>query len=868
MSSQSSGEGRVTRSASPSDKQPLERSSRRTSAIIAADENLLTPSRALSRNDKANLGFLGSSSATSSPLKRSDGGMDVDRARSGSPVAKRRSLHGGTFGADFNIFEHGPSMADHQEPRIDSSRDFDFGTTTAAATSMKNQSVGGSSPFFGSMPKRSSSLRKSTLQQRHNEKPAFARQRPNPDLALDFAFASPGPAGAKGRGHRMSLENFLPPMQRDSPFSSHGALPNASVHVVPQHNSGPQAQHQPHPLSYTMTQSSSGSSLADGVVDDSPTHAPLHHHSDVPRSVLDLSRSLPMGATRPTARERSSQKTSSSEASYVTPHNYKLVKPLPAAFMSTGLISKRNRSTEEQQFGRTGSHAQMPDTPCKRPTAIFQASPAPSRRPTTIFQASPGPVHGGSAFGKVGEVRHEFGTPSTPFNPHSSRPVPGTGSFGEGLGVFGSGYGVGGLVRRDSFVSVEGDETNLSPSVKGDSQSSEYDLPPTPTKQIFSLGRPRARSASHDRLALESAKHNSMTEPRCVTALGIRSSQEEPKCKSTLSPKGSSPGSLCGDDDEGDSVMSVSPSQGSSRLLSSSAQKPMSPTFLLSAVSSKCLRMSQIAMSKKLLISPGLSSSRKFKVAKKSRLSPASPSQKFDSLIDRGPHTPKDSILPPDPSGLSISAGQEAERPVYHRATGSSSSMLPPATPTAVRDSFQQHHRRSSITPINGFANTDVDPSLSSRFDKVELIGTGEFSLVYRVTEPVAPPAATSPYLYGVQSSSARSSLQTLTLDRVFAVKKSRHAYAGTRDRQRKSQEVRVLESLGQSDHVIHFIDSWEEKNHLYIQTEFCEEGSLEMFLAQVGRKARLDDFRIWKVMLELSLVCVLYSFLQGYGRV
>lgn len=51
------------------------------------------------------------------------------------------------------------------------------------------------------------------------------------------------------------------------------------------------------------------------------------------------------------------------------------------------------------------------------------------------------------------------------------------------------------------------------------------------------------------------------------------------------------------------------------------------------------------------------------------------------------------------------------------------------------------------------------------------------------------------------------------------------------------------------------FVDSWEEQGHLYIQTEFCEEGTLDVFLAQTGLKARLDDFRIWKILLELSVV-------------
>ena len=102
--------------------------------------------------------------------------------------------------------------------------------------------------------------------------------------------------------------------------------------------------------------------------------------------------------------------------------------------------------------------------------------------------------------------------------------------------------------------------------------------------------------------------------------------------------------------------------------------------------------------------------------------------------------------------------------------------------------------------------------------------------------------------------SSTRSSSQSSLPGKVWAVKKTRHPYTGVKDRQRKIHEVDVLKRLDHSDHVLAFVDSWEDSGHLYIQTEFCEEGTLDVFLAQVGLKARLDDFRIWKILLELSL--------------
>lgn len=207
------------------------------------------------------------------------------------------------------------------------------------------------------------------------------------------------------------------------------------------------------------------------------------------------------------------------------------------------------------------------------------------------------------------------------------------------------------------------------------------------------------------------------------------------------------------------------------------------------------------------------------------------------------PHTPQEHILPPDPSGLSISArcDQVPNLGPYSTAL--------PATPTTTRESFPQLGHRQSLS-LSGYAPLDVDPCLTSRFDKVELIGTGEFSQVYCVTERQTVVS------FQADGSTSSKGPHGSSLPRpVWAVKRSKQPYAGVKDRQRRNNEVVVLQGLRDSDHVISFADSWEENDFLYIQTEFCEEGSLDVFLCQVGLKARLDDFRIWKVLLELSLV-------------
>lgn len=145
----------------------------------------------------------------------------------------------------------------------------------------------------------------------------------------------------------------------------------------------------------------------------------------------------------------------------------------------------------------------------------------------------------------------------------------------------------------------------------------------------------------------------------------------------------------------------------------------------------------------------------------------------------------------------------------------------------------------------------EVDSVLTSRFDRAELIGTGEFSQVYRVSRKQELKNSSSYFSMPLAHRSPKTPLP----DRVWAVKRTRNQYIGPKDRHRKMREVEALRALGQSEHTVELIDSWEDHNRLYIQTEFCEEGSLDVFLERKGFKARLDDFRIWKILLELSLV-------------
>ena len=87
--------------------------------------------------------------------------------------------------------------------------------------------------------------------------------------------------------------------------------------------------------------------------------------------------------------------------------------------------------------------------------------------------------------------------------------------------------------------------------------------------------------------------------------------------------------------------------------------------------------------------------------------------------------------------------------------------------------------------------------------------------------------------------------------------------------RLRLREEVDVLQHLSQaalSSHgadgrhpnVLAYIDSWEEDEALYIRTELCESGNLARFLWEYGRVfPRLDEARVWKVIVDLSNVSI-----------
>lgn len=731
-----------------------------------------------------------SANSTTGALKRSDATMNLDQPNQGSPVAKRRSLHGISslvVGAapDFSIF--GDQSMSTQSFDIHEDAGTEYELTSMDEGAAWRDAIPPPTPSY--LPRRTSSLRKSTLQQRYGEKSGSGFGRRNGEKQLAQMGSPELSTPAKNRP-RLSNDQFCPPpAPRDSIFSSSIPLPSASVHMMDNKGS-----HQPHPLSKILSTSSSGNSLTEETsqyVPAPPPEKPKAHQ------VNPFSRSLPLTATRPTAPHDPANPAAA------TP--YQKSSLYPNAFHSTGLVSKVNRNIDDDD-----KKLAPPDTPCKKHNQHWAATfPPPS----------------GSAIKKKKKTnnRNSFnGLPSTPFGPAPGEGLDTFGNQGRGLHLF-QRASVARSNRRGSFL-FNNEEVEEQTLFQGDGNvgSGSTVLPPTPTKNSVTPSVSNLSNLSEQSLDSPSANRTAMPPTSAVRPPPSR----QDNCEYTPAPPGIA---MHATEDAG---------KRSRWSLAIDASLPKVSDLLPASFSRS---RAQRALESPAPLGTSVPAPKHLKLLKTSL------TKTYDTSASpvsgrRTPQTPQDSLLPLDGNRFNLSQAS---------ADGSfaETNMPPPVTPTTVRD-----FRSSTsilVTPVNGrIANLDVDSSLYSRFDKVEQVGKGEFSTVYRVEKNDGRYDR-----FDVTSTTPQGTPRSPAKGQVFAVKKSRHPYQGNRDREIKLREAQILRALSNAEHVVHYVDDWEHQLHLYIQTEYCEEGNLEKFLGNIGFGGRLDDFRIFKILQDLCLV-------------
>ncbi|KAJ7780513.1 hypothetical protein DFH07DRAFT_432404 [Mycena maculata] len=190
-------------------------------------------------------------------------------------------------------------------------------------------------------------------------------------------------------------------------------------------------------------------------------------------------------------------------------------------------------------------------------------------------------------------------------------------------------------------------------------------------------------------------------------------------------------------------------------------------------------------------------------------------------------HLPKAHLprqFSPSNNALNLSPGRSA--------SSSSSAASTMGSPTGARCLPAQRQAEPSIVRRLSDHAVERVGYFTRAFEEVDELGSGEFGKVIRVRSRGAPRPAD------------------------YAVKKSKR-FEGVRHRLRLREEVEILQQLtcsGVQPNVLTFVDSWEEDDVLYIQTELCELGNFAYFLWEYGRVfPRLDEARIWKIIVDLS---------------
>jgi mitosis inhibitor protein kinase SWE1 len=680
------------------------------------------------------------STSPSGPLKRSDA-MNVDPVTEGSRVAKRRTSFRINNGPNLDVFGQPSSTPQSMATGEAADEHYELaGSTTPRAPVPTNLFPTPSGP----VGRKSASLRRSTLQQRQIERTSWGRRSGVQQLARSSGDNVSTPV--KQNRPRLSVDQFVPLASRESPFINPPPLRNPRMLALEKKPA--------HPLSNaTLTSSTRDGSTA----------------------VHDFSRSLPIGAMRVAHGALAGGPGVMATPKFDPGTLYQ------KAFLSTGLVSKVNRNPE---LDLENKRQAVPDTPCKKPTILFntfppsQGSSTPKQQPSAVFA--------------------DFGSPATTTNKR--------------LSLF-----KGSRSTRRLFDSEEADDAWLFNTGRQDS------APPTPTK-------PSSCSL-----------FDTPTITR-TTDVSSPSNPQESTRKSTGHLSTATSSSVASVPAPADSRPHHETSIFSSELLK--CGRPNSPhTSFFDARAARGLYYQPSPLRTSSTEPYGSVCNRARPLGLYTNSMTPTPASRLHTS-QSSPHTPSTNHLMPM---LGV-----RDPPSTADTRTSPSLLVPSSVPTAapVTPTARDFLKPNLSTPGNARSDIEMDSSLVSRFTKVEPLGKGQFSTVYKVTAR----RGGNKIFPCRQSPDKSSSLFLSSPERVYAVKKTREQYRSNTERSARFSEVRILQTLQHASHVIRYVDSWEDKGHLYIQTEFCEEGNLGSFLEEVGRTGRLDDFRIWKVLHEIAL--------------
>ncbi|KAJ1020622.1 hypothetical protein NDA16_004015 [Ustilago loliicola] len=539
------------------------------------------------------------------------------------------------------------------------------------------------------------------------------------------------------------------------------------------------------------------------------------------------------------ARERRPTSESMDATSqYLTPQNFKSVKPLQAAFMSTGLVSKRNRARENSEGADGGS----------------DAFPLPPKPPN--FGNLREVVAAASAHASAAADRSTSAMPDTPVKKATSTPLVPFPKFASGL------RGQVGASNPDALgPSPLGVNSPAKEFASSDVSTGSPVLPDScdsPTFNLKNLGVPNAStpaalSARHGVAFgnLPRSRRSPHPDAHGFQAFGAGDSTEEGE---NLSDVPNSPSVQSG------RIRDVNRLQKGKRTITTPSssgthapcRKMLSVDMCKAAGASKTLRVRSAGLGKRTM-------SRNASFIRDARAAAEAGADANGEALP--PSTPLTTTMSLQPGGQDVEPITPTRNGAQIKWFEAAQVLTTPSPSTRRQHAKLRSHRLELIgtrcksrlsetstcqeTPQKNSASTVGSDStmdlrtkghehghLETQFTVEETIGSGEFSEVLKAV------SRSTGYAY--------------------AVKRMKRAYLGPRDRLRRLEEVDVLRALSTSGkphpNIVSLFGAWEEEGHLYLQLELCPLGSLAFFLEEYGQQVGpLDEPRLWKVLAELS---------------